>query len=903
MQDLLERLKEALADRYVIERELGSGGMATVYLARDLRHDRKVAVKVLRLDLAAALGSERFLREIKIAAQLHHPHVLPLYDSGEAGGFLYYVMPYEEGESLREKLAKEGELPVAEAVRLLRDVVDALAHAHEHGVVHRDIKPDNVLLSGHHALVTDFGVAKAVSEATGRQQLTTAGVALGTPAYMAPEQAVADPHIDHRADIYAVGVLAYELLTGQPPFTGTTPQEVLSAHVTQAPDVVTRHRATVPRSLAQLVMRCLEKKPADRWQRAEELLLHLEALTTPSDGITPTDTRPVPAVSKRKNAIGLGIGVVVIAAIVGVFVLRSGPEAPLFRVGRTTQVTRALGLEVDPSFSPDGRMLSYTAGTAGRMRLYVQQLGGGGTIELTDRLTGSHRSPQWSPDGTQLVYESQGAIFTIPVFGGTPRRVVGGSPGFASGEPAAGGVFHSPVWSPDGEQIAYVWQENPASIAYQRQPSEIYVLSLSGGEPRKVVDAIEAHSLRWSPNGSMLAFVSGASLFVFGTGDFGNVDPSSIWVVKSSGENPMQVTGEDALNISPAWWSDGEHLLFVSNRDGSRDIYEVAIASSGEPRGTPLRLTTGLNAHGIDLSADGAHLTYSVFTHLANLWYLEMPSQGVASITEATRVTGETQVIEIADLSADGAWLAFDSNREGDQDIYRAPLTGGEPQRLTTHLQDDYAPSWSPNGRQIAFYSLRTGNRDVFVMSADGGALQQLTDHPDQDRLPDWSPDGNAIVFVSDRTGQQELYLMTREPGAAEWSRPEQLTTKGGFSPQWSPDGTAIVYVDDRVGSVWVLPLENRQPRLLVEVEEGSPLAQSARWSQDGNTIYYIASMGGEVHGIWSVPASGGPSRMVAQLGDPSGRFPTWWFTVDGTRFYFTIQEFEANVWAELLTR
>jgi len=282
-----DRLVAAVADRYTIERELGAGGMATVYFAEDLKHKRKVAVKVLRPDLAAALGPERFLGEIEVAAKLHHPHILPLYDSGEVDGFLYYVMPYEEGQSLREKLEKEGELPVAEAVRLLRDVVDALAHAHKHGVVHRDIKPDNIMLSGHHALVTDFGVAKAVTEATGRQQLTTAGVALGTPAYMAPEQAVADPNTDHRADIYAVGVLAYELLTGAPPFTGTTPQMVLSAHVTEAPEPVTKYRETVPPALSHVVMRCLEKKPADRWQSAEELLPQIEALATPSGGTTP----------------------------------------------------------------------------------------------------------------------------------------------------------------------------------------------------------------------------------------------------------------------------------------------------------------------------------------------------------------------------------------------------------------------------------------------------------------------------------------------------------------------------------------------------------------------------------------------------------------------------------------
>ena len=288
-----ESLTEALADRYQIEREIGSGGMATVYLAEDLKHHRRVAMKVLRPELAAALGPDRFLREIEIAAQLQHPNILPLLDSGEAGGFLFYVMPYVEGQSLREKLAAEGELPIGDAVRILRDVVDALTEAHAKGVVHRDIKPENILLSGRHALVADFGVAKAVSEATGRDQLTTAGVALGTPAYMAPEQASADPHLDQRVDIYAVGAVAYELLTGRPVFMGTTPQMILAAHMTEAPQPVTKHRDTVPTVLESLVARCLEKRPADRFQSAEELLSQLEALATPSGEITPTGTRPI----------------------------------------------------------------------------------------------------------------------------------------------------------------------------------------------------------------------------------------------------------------------------------------------------------------------------------------------------------------------------------------------------------------------------------------------------------------------------------------------------------------------------------------------------------------------------------------------------------------------------------
>ena len=329
MSDPVARLNAALEGRYSIERELGEGGMATVYLAEDVRHHRKVALKVLRPDLAATLGPERFLREIEIAAGLTHPHIVPLHDSGEADGFLFYVLPYIEGESLRDRLVREGELPITEAIRILRDVVDGLAHAHDHGVVHRDIKPDNVMLSGRHALVTDFGVAKAVSEATGRHQLTTVGVALGTPAYMSPEQAEAADHIDHRADIYAVGALGYELLAGAPPFSGKSPQMTLVAHVTQAPKPVTEHRSSVPPALAHLVMRCLEKKPADRWQSAEEMLEHLEGLATPSGGLTPTHVQPATTSVEVGGGTPTWLKVAVPLAVAGIALLAwtalSGP--------------------------------------------------------------------------------------------------------------------------------------------------------------------------------------------------------------------------------------------------------------------------------------------------------------------------------------------------------------------------------------------------------------------------------------------------------------------------------------------------------------------------------------------------------------------------------------------------
>src|SRR5262245_2925298 len=253
MSDLLGQLEAALGGSYHFERELGGGGMSRVFLAHETALGRKVVIKVLPPELSAGLNIDRFRREIQLAASLQHPHIVPLLAAGQASDalpLLYYTMPLVEGESLRARLIRQHELPIGEAIRLLRDVVDALACAHEHGVVHRDIKPDNVLVSRQHAMVTDFGVAKALESGSGEQRLggalTSLGVPLGTPAYMAPEQAAADPHTDHRADIYAAGALAYEMLTGRPPFIGPTPQAILAAQVMQAPPPITDLRGTVP---------------------------------------------------------------------------------------------------------------------------------------------------------------------------------------------------------------------------------------------------------------------------------------------------------------------------------------------------------------------------------------------------------------------------------------------------------------------------------------------------------------------------------------------------------------------------------------------------------------------------------------------------------------------------------
>ena len=288
MAELSERLQAALGSAYRVEKELGGGGMSRVFVAEETRLARKVVIKVLPPDLALEMRVDRFNREIQLSASLQHPHIVPLLAAGGADDLLYYTMPFVEGEALRTRLSRDGELPVKDAVRILKDVADALAYAHARGLVHRDIKPDNVLLSGNHAVVADFGVAKALSQAKTESGLTSVGVALGTPAYMAPEQAAGDPNIDARADIYAFGAMAYEMLTGRSPFAGLAPHQMLAAHVTEPVVPITDHRPALSPALAELVMACLAKNPADRPQRAEEILQALEGMATPSGSLAVT---------------------------------------------------------------------------------------------------------------------------------------------------------------------------------------------------------------------------------------------------------------------------------------------------------------------------------------------------------------------------------------------------------------------------------------------------------------------------------------------------------------------------------------------------------------------------------------------------------------------------------------
>jgi serine/threonine-protein kinase len=357
LADLRDQLQATLGGSYTLEQELGGGGMSRVFVAQEAALGRRVVVKVLPQEMTGAVSLDRFRREIQLAAQLQHPHIVPLLTAGETEGLPFFTMPYVRGESLRARLAKGGELPVADSIRILREVASALAYAHENNVVHRDIKPENVLISGGSAVVTDFGVAKALtaSSGAGGSSLTSMGVALGTPAYMAPEQATADPNTDHRADIYALGVMAYELLTGSTPFQGRSPQATLAAHVTEKPEPVSQRRATIPPLLASLVMSCLEKRPADRPQTAEEVMHQLDALHTPSGGLPPTMQLPAaPRSAGGLSKIWWGVaGLAAVAAIVAAGVLigrsssgsKAAAETPVIAVIPFENVGREEGRE------------------------------------------------------------------------------------------------------------------------------------------------------------------------------------------------------------------------------------------------------------------------------------------------------------------------------------------------------------------------------------------------------------------------------------------------------------------------------------------------------------------------------------------------------------------------------
>jgi Tol biopolymer transport system component/tRNA A-37 threonylcarbamoyl transferase component Bud32 len=885
MADVLERLKAALADRYQIERELGSGGMATVYLAEDVKHHRKVAVKVLRPELAAALGPERFHREIEIAANLTHPHILPLHDSGDAEGFLYYVMPHIEGESLRDKLAHEGELPIAEAVRILRDVVDALSEAHEKGVVHRDIKPDNVLLTKHHALVTDFGVAKALSEATSAQKLTTEGVALGTPAYMSPEQAAADSHIDHRADIYAVGVVAYELLTGRPPFLGTTPQMILSAHMTDTPEPVTKYRETVPPALAHLVMRCLEKKAADRWQSAEELLPQLEALATPSGGMTPTGTMPVDRVAKRRwMMVGAVAGVAAIAAIAVLISRMMTPSPITITTSNMRAVTSEPRLEWQPALSPDGSQVAFIAQRDGRQSVVIKSTrstAGGGELTPTHGVHDSHEHlPAWSPDGESVRFAACDPLLWLALrvectwmetgrLGGSIRTVnLPTNAGWPSG-------------SPDGTRVAFIAGRD-----------SIFTYSMADGTTTllaapEVGPTMRNHSPVWSPDGRWIAYVHGYLTPLIGIEE----NRSSVWIVDADGGKPVRVTGERWMDMSPAWLDD-DHLLFVSDHDGLQEVYVVEVGPTG-PSGELRKVPRVTDVHSISYSIAARKLAFSKVTVRKNVWSYPIGSRAV-SISDGHPVTSENAVIQAHDISADGMWIVYSTTFGGNMDIYKRTVEGGNPTPIAVGPAFEGDPRWSPDGTEIAFHRTFVDSVAVMVIPADGGTPVQVASAP-VTWLSLWSPSGLELAFTSNQTGQYETWVVSREAIGGPWGEATQVTAFGCLASDWAPDGSGVLCT-----SGGELLLVSREGEVLWRYDPAPAglaiTSQHQVFSRDGSTIYAAGIHDDGSRGIWAIPRHGGEPSLVVAF-DDTQIVGERWLVVGPDRLYLTVRQAEADIW------
>lgn len=880
MSGLGERLQRTLGDGYRVTEELGGGGMSRVFVAEETELGRNVVVKVLPPDVGAGLNVERFRREVQLAARLQHPHIVPLLSAAARDDLLFYTMPLIEGETLRAKLARAGELPVSEAIRVLRDIADALEYAHKHGVAHRDIKPENVLVSGHHALVTDFGVSKALSSATGEQSLTSIGIALGTPAYMSPEQATADPNTDHRTDIYALGVMGYELLAGRPPFSGHTPQQVLAAHVTEPPVPITKHRPNIPAALAALIMRCLEKKPADRWQSAEEIRVQLESLGTPSQGTVPVSAVSFPASTAKApgNRKLLAFGSVAAAVLVLSLVASRylGGDRPGFAIAGARQVTNDPGIEITPALSPDGRLIAYAAGSPMGTEIFVRQVSGGQPVRI-----GDGRGPQWSPDGSRLVFASESGITSAPALGGQVRTLI------QHGEDT---FVYSPALSPDGQ-----------SLAFATTLGTINVASADGSNVREVARAADPHSIAWSPDGARLAYVRGNSFFVWGFDQFANISPSEVWVVKVDGGDPVQITTGNSMNVSPIWTAAGDGLFFVSNAGGGRDIYYQHLSRDGSPAGSPQRVTTGLSVHGISISGDGRTLAYSNLVTTVGIWSLPVPANGEASLSDARQITSASERIEAVSVSPDGQWLAFDSDRSGNSDIYRMRIDGTELAQVTTNPADDFRPDWSPDGREIAFHTWRAGNRDSYVVNADGSGERMLAGGPLHQWAGRWSPDGNFLTyFAQTRPGGGfagfQAFVIPHEGGT-----PRQISSEpgGAGGSAWAPDGAHIVYFAE--AGVRLLPVNGGPARTLTlpgRAGEHFPV-EIGGWSTDGRAVYVrIGATSGDpgLH-IARVPLDGTPGSIVVRFDRPDRQSLRGEFATDGRTFYFTIGRHEADVW------
>ena len=867
---MIDRLTAALAHRYRIDREIGRGGMATVFLAHDVKHDRRVAVKVLHPDLGAVLGGERFLAEVRTTARLQHPHILPLIDSGDADGLLFYVMPFVDGESLRDRLTRERQLPVGDAIALAREVADALEYAHRQGVIHRDVKPENILLADGHALVADFGIARAASR-TGGERLTQTGISLGTPSYMSPEQAMGDTIIDARSDVYALGCVLYEMLIGEAPFTGPATQSIVARLITEPAPSARAKRGSVPEHVDDAIAAALQKLPADRQRSAAAFSVAL-ANERAGERMAGAGTQRGRIARWRAPALAaFGVAAVTAAFLAGA---RSPTRtAPPLTFGRSTHVTWDQTLEVLPMMSPDGRSVAYAGGPLAGLRIMTKSVEGGRAQPLTGDSSVTESHPQWSPDASRILFLARRGVYSSPAGGGPPRPEVAGEQVRA---------VTTATYSPDGARIAF------------GRGDSVFVREADASQ-KLLARVVQPALCTWSPKGTWIACASGNALYDGMTSNFGNRARSRIVLVHARDGAVTTVSDSLTGNTSPTWSADERWLYFVSDRDGPQDVYGTRLGRSGTADGTVVRLTVGLGAHTVSLAATGKRMAYAYLAVRTSVWSIPLPAHPPGTTTSATRLTNANEKIELFEVSHDHRWIYYDSDILGNSDIYRIPLRGGEAEQLTTDRADDFAPVVSRDGRDIAFHSWRSGNRDIFVMNADGSNVQQVTNTRDvQEALPSWSPDGRALAF-GDLTRFEGIYVARRD-STGHWGPAVKRLAHGG-RPRWSPDGTSLVFNSTFGSLLATIPVAGGAERVLVDGSApGSPQIVFVDWAAD-NLIYYETQDHRGATTIWSIAPEGGPSREILRFDAALHPATRGTFHVSGGMIYFLGQPRESDVW------
>jgi len=830
---------------YALERELGRGGMAVVYLAHDRKHDRRVAVKVLHAELAAVVGAERFLAEIRVTARLQHPHILGLIDSGvfgdEAGelrGRPFYVMPYVEGESLRGRLEREGQLPVPDALRIAREVASALDYAHRHGIVHRDVKPENVLLGDDgQALVADFGIALAVEQA-GAGRLTQTGMSLGTPHYMSPEQAMGERQITARADVYALGAVTYEMLAGEPPFPGPSAQAVVARVLTEEPRSLTTQRRSVPPAVDAAVRRALEKLPADRFASAADFARALEAAPAP-EGAPSTDARvgahaPLRRDGRRARravtglaALAAGAAALVAGVALGAWTgwLRSAPDAPSVPGVRSTLLPPPGELFAGGdglALSADGTQLAFTLlRAAPRPRLFVRTLASGAVRELAG--TADAQFPFWSPDGRTLGFFAGGELRTVPVAGGLVTVV-------ATAPAPRGGT-----WAPDGTLL---FAGDPDGVIYRVQSG--------GGKPVAVTrTGPEGQHRRpmFLPDGHRFLYSGGLRSGIF----VGDLQTRARRRVRADGGEPVFAAPDRLLFAAAGTLAYGRVMgQHFDPSSGVADGEPTLVADSVFNPGGPV---------GFTVSGAGL-LVYQERPDFPQRVWLDRRGTPLDSVPDDEAWTFR--------LSHDGTRVAQAGSGLWVRDLSRSvamrvAVPDNPGQQVLTF------PVWSPDDARLAFIAIGTELPVIFVARADGTGAQVRLPSPPSGGMPlDWSRDGGTLLLsgaASRASAHQSLWLLNLATKAlTPW-----LAVAGSIrAARFSPDGRWVAYQSDETGApvVYLRPFPGPGAPVRVSPAGGG----QPTWRADGRELFYLTPAGDLMAATVSPSSLGG----LPDLGTPS---------------------------------